>query len=398
MADAASLRDLLTPEGQEALQEAMRQASPALGFLPLYQHLSRHHRASLARAAAEQALLRAKARDKFDDADRLYFEREALEQSTPQAIAAYRASRFAGTPIIFDLGCGIGGDTLALARQATVVAVDIDRHRLAVLGMNARVRGVAGRVRGLLADVHSPAWRFPPGAAAFFDPARRRAGRRVRAPERYQPPLEVIRDWLPHLSAMAVKVSPAIDLARLAGYDCEVEFIALGAELKEACLWFGSQRTASRRATVLPGPHTLTAMTEPDLGVSLPLAYLYEPNPAVMRAGLVRFLGEQLSARLLDATTAFLTSDSCTATPFARAYRVVDFLPFQLKQLRARLRQMDVGRLTVKKRGSAITPDELIRKLHLRGEAEATLVLTRVMGQHAVLIVQPVSSNNCLRT
>jgi len=39
-----------------------------------------------------------------------------------------------------------------------------------------------------------------------------------------------------------------------------------------------------------------------------PAAYLFEPDPAVLRAGLVRDLGEQLSAAQLDPDIAYLTA------------------------------------------------------------------------------------------
>lgn len=69
-----------------------------------------------------------------------------------------------------------------------------------------------------------------------------------------------------------------------------------------------------------------------------------------------------------------------------RAWKIREWLPFNLKKLRARLRQMDVGTLTVKKRGSPITPEELIRKLKLKGTQSATVVLTRYRDQPIAII------------
>ena len=63
-------------------------------------------------------------------------------------------------------------------------------------------------------------------------------------------------------------------------------------------------------------------------------------------------------------------------------------LPFGLKRLRTLLRERGVGRLTVKKRGTAVQPEALRKQLRLRGDAEATVVLTRVAGQQSVLLVE----------
>jgi hypothetical protein len=62
-------------------------------------------------------------------------------------------------------------------------------------------------------------------------------------------------------------------------------------------------------------------------------------------------------------------------------------MPFSLKRLRSLLRSRGVGRLTVKKRGSAVEPEVLRRQLRLRGDEEATVVLTRVAGAPTVLLV-----------
>ena len=80
-------------------------------------------------------------------------------------------------------------------------------------------------------------------------------------------------------------------------------------------------------------------------------------------------------------------------TPLARAYAVQDVFGFQLKTLRSWLRDRGVGRLTIKKRGTAVQPEQLRKQLRLStswGEADATIVLTRVAGRQSVIAVRPV--------
>ena len=55
----------------------------------------------------------------------------------------------------------------------------------------------------------------------------------------------------------------------------------------------------------------------------------------------------------------------------------------------AALRERGIGRLTFKKRGVQVVPDELRKRLALKGEEEGTLVLTRVAGQGTALLVEP---------
>ena len=67
-------------------------------------------------------------------------------------------------------------------------------------------------------------------------------------------------------------------------------------------------------------------------------------------------------------------------------------LPFNLKKLRALLRERGVGVVTVKKRGSAVEPEELRSKLKLDAKAHrgaCTVFLTRVAGAPSMLLGRP---------
>ncbi|MBI3158185.1 MAG: methyltransferase domain-containing protein [Chloroflexi bacterium] len=385
-------RALLTPPGQAALADAAAFEPREKDFLSDFQMLAKRHPPDLARAALETAILRREAAAKFPQAARMYFTRPALEQATPHAVAAHRAARFARANLILDLACSIGGDALALAHHAPVVGLDLDPLRLAMARANAAALGLPARF--IETDLRRlPLARRIPDTAAFFDPARRADdGRRAFSVERYEPPLSIIHGWLPRLPALAVKVSPGVALDELEGYDCEIEFVSLHGDLKEAVLWFGPFKSARRRATLLPGGHTLTDENLPQIPVAPPRAYLYEPDPAVLRAGLVAAVGAPLEAAQLDPHIAYLTADRLTETPFARAWAVEDWLPFNLKRLRAALRERNVGRVTVKKRGSPLEPEALIRDLRLKGQEERILFLTHHAGQHIVLIARPTST------
>ncbi|MBI4768980.1 MAG: SAM-dependent methyltransferase [Chloroflexi bacterium] len=378
---------LLSPAGQSALRAAAALEPDEERFLPLFTQLQKQFPASIARAALETATLRvrARARGKFTRADSMYFTREGLEQASGEAISTYRAGRYVGFRRVADLACGLGGDTLSLAAVAETVGVDADPLRLALAAENLRAYG---RSAGLLqADlVREPP---PEAGAAFFDPGRRAGGRRLHSIREYQPPLALVEAWLPRIPALGAKISPGVDKREIAGYDAELEFISVGGELKEAVLWWGPLRTgAATRATLLPGGHSMALA--PGERVELPLldpqAYLYEPDPAVIRAGLVEKLGAALGAGKLDDDIAYLTAAALTPTPFARAYAIEEAMPFQLKRLRARLRALGVGQAVIKKRGSPLEPATLLRRLRLEGAESRVVFLTHVRGRAYALI------------
>jgi hypothetical protein len=343
----------------------------------------------------EIAILRLEASAKFPFARQMYFTRPALEQASSFEVSAYHARRFRSFEILVDLACSTGSDTFALAAYAPTLGIDLDPLRLAMARANLQALGIYEKTAFVQADLTSP---IPVSSARhlglFFDPARREAGRRIFSVQEYHPRLGIVEDWLPRFPALGVKISPGVNLAELGAYPAEIEFISLRGELKEAVLWFGPFKTASRRATVLPGPHTLYAEAPPSasrLALSEPRDILYEPDASILRAGLVESLGRQLDAVQLDPDIAYLTADRFTPTPFARAWEVEDWFPFGLKRLRAVLRQRGVGRVVVKKRGSPIRPEDLIRDLRLTGigepeQAERVIFLTHLRGRPIVIL------------
>jgi SAM-dependent methyltransferase len=385
------LAPLLTPEGRALLDE-VRGTAPA-DELAVATRLRRGHPAELVSAALGQARLRQRAAAKFgaEDAERMFFTPNGVEQSTRASVAAYRAERLRalGVTSVADLCCGIGGDAIALARAGIrVLAVDRDPLTAAAARANADALGLAGLIDVREADVTEVD--TASYDAVFVDPARRGGRGRIFDPEAYSPPLSwAVRAALkaPHA---ALKVAPGIPHEAVPA-EAEAEWISDGGDVKEAVLWFGTAPGAVR-ATLLPGPRSLLGRGLPDPEVRSVGRYLYEPDGAVIRAHLVAEAAEELDGGLIDPTIAYVTADALRETPYATAYEITDRLPFNVKKLKALLREREVGILTVKKRGSAVEPEELRRKAlpKPQGPHSVTVFLTRVAGAPTMLLGRPV--------
>ncbi|WP_330264965.1 THUMP-like domain-containing protein [Streptomyces griseorubiginosus] len=385
------LAPLLTPEGR-ALLDTVRGTAPA-DELAVATRLRREHPAELVSAALGQARLRQRAVAKFgaEDAGRMFFTPNGVEQSTRASVAAYRAERFRalGVRSVADLCCGIGGDAIALARAGIrVLAVDRDPLTAAAARANADALGLADLIDVREADVTE----VDTGSydAVFVDPARRSTKRgRIFDPEAYSPPLSWAVQAALGAPHAALKVAPGIPHEAVPA-QAEAEWISDGGDVKEAVLWFGTG-PGEVRATLLPGPRTLLGRGLPDPGVRPVGRYLYEPDGAVIRAHLVAEVAEELDGGLIDPTIAYVTADALRGTPYATGYEITDQLPFNVKKLKALLREREVGVLTVKKRGSAVEPEELRRKAlpKPQGPHSATVFLTRVAGAPTMLIGAP---------
>ncbi len=348
--------------------------------LQVVEKLRRRYDGALVSAAVTQAALRHRAIAKFGaDAARMYFTPDGYEQSTRTVVGTHRAARIAaalpGSSVI-DLGCGIGGDLISAARAGLrVTGVERDPETAAAARANLAALDLPGDV--LVGDAESAD--LTPYDVVFADPARRADGRRVFDHNAYSPPWTFITGLLERTAC--VKVAPGIPHDAVPD-GVEAEWISDAGEVKEAALWSGALYSGiARRATLLPGGATVTEAPETDCG---PVGnYLYEPDGAVVRAGLVTAVAAVVDGWLLDPRIAYVTADKLVPTPLASAYEIVEQLPYKEKALRAWVRAQDIGTLEIKKRGVDLDPAVLRKKLAPKGTTSATLVITRI-GRDAV--------------
>jgi hypothetical protein len=391
--DLQTFRWLLTTEGQALLAAASAAEGTAL-------QVQKQLRSSVSTgstdggvadrvaAALSQVELRARAAAKLGgDAAQMYFTRDGLEQATRASVARHRASRVALVgPSVVDLTCGIGGDLVAFARAGlTTAGIDLDPLRVEMARANLAALGLGGAVEvgdALQLDV-------TPFGTAYADPARRGPRGRSFHADDWTPPWTFVEGLL--TGRACVKVAPGIPHP-LVPDGVEAEWVSDAGEVKEAVLWSPPLATVRRRATVIGRGGLATLTDEDDLGAEVGgvAEFLYEPDGAVIRAGLVTAVAVGVRGHLVDRKIAYVASDAAFHTPFARSYRVVEELPYREKQLRAALRERNVGALTIKKRGVDVAPEQLRQRLALRGDETATIVLTRVAGEGTALLVEPI--------
>jgi SAM-dependent methyltransferase len=389
--DLDTFRWLLTDAGQELLgqaAEAPREELKAQAQLRRAAPGSDEERAARVAASIGQITLRRKAAVKFgDDAARMYFTSDGLEQATRATVAAHRAARLAAASAgsVIDLGCGIGGDLLAFARAGTTSAgIDVDPVRVEVARANLAALGLPGAVS--VADATTVD--SSPFDAAYVDPARRTGRGRTFTIDDWTPPWAFVEQLMRRDAC--VKAAPGFPHARIPA-DVEAEWVSDSGEVKEAVLWSGRLATTRRRATVIGhgGLATLTDEDDPGGSARDVGEFLYEPDGAVIRAGLVTAVAAGVKGGLVDDHIAYVTSDEAFRTPFARGFRVVETLPYREKALRAALRERNIGTLTIKKRGVGVVPDDLRKRLSLTGDEAGTIVLTRARGHGIALLVEP---------
>lgn len=375
---------LASAAGEQLLARLSTEGLSDANTLRLLTALRKAYSPEEAGAALELARLRQSAVEKFGgDARRMFFTREALEQASDPQIRQYRSQSVRMQRIV-DVCCGIGSDSFAFARAGgEVLGIDLDPLRVEMARLNAAALGIAAQFE--VADARAP---LPQTDLIFFDPARRTAeGKRIFDVEQYEPPLSLVKQW--QAQTIMVKLSPGVKIEQVAPYSGTIEFISVEGDLKEAVLHLPRRTAARTVATRLDNGSVLQwsrGDDENEVVLSAPRQWLIEPDPALIRAGLVTQAAHQWNGAQLDETTAYITAGDAPQTPWARSWRVLDWMPFNVKKLRAFLREWNVGQVTVKKRGTAVTPEVLIPQLKLKGEESRTLVLTRLRGEQIAIL------------
>ncbi len=394
--DHAELTALLTPDGLRLVDRLGAIDSAGDVATAVSRLRAQGETPELVSAAVGQARLRTRARAKFGAfADRMLFTRAGLEQATRLEIAARHAGRFrdAGIGQVADLGCGIGGDALGFAGIGLqVLAVDADEITAALAAYNLAPFGAAATVRHANAEDVS----LDGVEAVWLDPARRAAGHGSTArlgSDEWSPSLEWVFDLAARLPA-GIKLGPAFDRSRIPR-DAEAQWISVDGSTIELVVWTGIlARPGVHRAALVVRGGTAAELTASADTVDAPVrplgAYLHEPEGAVIRARLIGDVARTLEAGMLSDGIAYLTGDAALTSPFVQSFRIREHLPTDVKALARALRERDIGTLEIKKRGVDIDPASLRTKLKLRGQASATLFMTRVAGARVALLADRV--------
>lgn len=392
--DRSELVELLSQEGLRLLDSLPPYQTEGDVLRVVGELRKAGHSPALVAAVLTQAKLRKRAVAKFGEfAGRMLFTEAGLEQATRLPAAARHAGRFraAGIDRVADLGCGIGGDALALAAlELEVTAVEADEVTAAIAAYNLAPFPTATVEHSRAEDIDLRGF-----GGVFLDPARRTAGHtqteRLTHPDDYTPSLDFAYELATGRS-VGLKLGPGFD-RDLIPSTAEAQWVSVDGQVVELGLWFGALARSGVRtaALVLRGDqaHELTAAADSEDAPTGELGeYLYEPDGAVIRARLIGDLARELGGRMAANSIAYITADRAVETPFAAGFRILEQLPYAERDLRRALRERGVGALEIKKRGVDIDPAALRKRLALSGSRSATLVLTRIAGRHTALLTE----------
>ena len=380
---------LASPEGAPLVAATAGRTVPGVG---LVEKLRKTWPSEAVAAAFELALARAKAHVKFPNRKEIWCDVPGIEQASSETAADWKARRFevVGSGRAIDLGCGIGGDAMSIARVVDLLAIDIDPLRAWMTQKNAGCRTSTADLRQIDVD----------DVYIHLDPSRREesTSRRAWSPDTYRPPWKELLALIGRARGAACKLGPGIPVPlEGAPPGSELEFIQEGTRLVQAVLWTGdfvSEGGQQRRATLLPSGESLLGLPEPiPLGEDIleEGACLLEPRVSLERAGLIgRVLGELPGdPREAAPDIGLIASREPASSPWFIDWRVLAVLPMRERDVKAWLREHDCGEVVARTRGRAIDVDAWARSLRGKGSTRYTVFALRLGSTARALVCQP---------
>lgn len=290
---------------------------------------------------------------------------DAAQQATPARVAQVRAARIAasGAQLVHDVTCSVGSEAPAFAGMAWLGS-DLDPARLAMARHNLGPDAWLAR-----ADALAPVSR---AGVVVADPARRAGGTRITDPAKLMPPLPALLEAYAGRE-MAVKCAPGIDYSEWEGL---VSVVSVDGGVKEACLYTpGLSGGIRREAVVLRDVEERVTDAEPDeVEVTGPRTFIVEPDGAIVRAGLVRHWAARHELSMLDEHIAFTTGDALP--PGYSGFPFIEAVP--LRALKKALAAHGAGSVEILVRGVDVDPDQLRKKLKLKGDRPMGVVIARI--------------------
>ena len=298
---------------------------------------------------------------------------------------------------VLDLCCGLGADTIGLARaHLRVCGYDAAPEAALCAAHNAAVAGVGDRCRFEVAD--AAAVDIPGGGVVHIDPDRRSRGRRGVDLDDCSPGPAFLRALRRRTAAGAMKLSPVLrwddlDDLRVGQW----EYVSEHGVCKQLVGWWGGEATGDRTpraATVVAGPHdephavSIAAGEAPYAPVREAGEWLIEPDPAVIAADAVDDLAAAHGLWRIQPGLCWLFGDGPVETPLAHAFHVLEAIPGRERDVARALRRLDAGEVEVKTRGVKLDTDGLQKRLRGRGPRALAVLWCRIGPKQRVFLCE----------
>ena len=401
----------------DATTEAISQRREPVVIL---KQLRKQLTADRARLVYETCQLRRRAARKFRNAAAMFFREKALQQSSGESIANYKARQFSDRAAVADLCCGIGGDLISLSRNKPILGIESGEVEALLARANCQANQIESTVECSLVEE----FQLPPESWIHIDPDRRDPDRR--APdvasnydssagsrrtiqlELFSPGPEFLEKLVSSQPAVAIKVAPATTVPLEWAERCHREWIGDRHELKQQVLWFGAFTQSAKgrgagivSATCVDGEQSESfSCTESELAAAQSVrpgsradkveAFIFDFHPALRASRLHDAFAETHSAFRMCSGNSYFTADEPVDSNFVSNFRVVDTCRAGFKTIKSVLESNDIGRVEVKRRADCGELHSRLEALRLGGTRKGVVLLGNLKSELIAVVAERV--------
>ena len=321
-------------------------------------------------------------------------EKSLLEQSTALKVAQFRATVIKGHTLC-DCTGGMGVDTVAFSSSFnSVMYCEIDESRALLFQHNLKVLNINNidiRVSDSIKLLGSIQKKFD---WLFIDPARRNnSGKRFISLEECSPNIiENIDLFLNSSNNIAVKISPAFEIDELLkkiDNISKVFVISLDREVREILFTIEKDVKFDGTEVVIINENTITrhkVNKNIQLDITNEFKYLYEPDPAIIKARAVDSYGNEFNLKRLSINSQFLISNVLMKEFLGRIFIVVATFAWNRKDTKRYLKENNLTKATIIRRNFPLKPEELRKAFKLKEDSNNFLIFTTDSSNKKVVI------------
>jgi len=355
------------------------------------------------RQIAARQLLQKKVPLWAENDDLLFPAHLSVEQCSSEASAKYKSGLLQGQTFA-DLTGGLGIDTYFISQQfqqadyveRQTELCDLARHNFEVLKANVKVWNETAEE--YLSHCE-------PKDCIFVDPARRdEHGRKTVSISDCTPDVAAMQNLLlQKAKTVMIKLSPMLDISKALEalhHVKEVHVVAVANECKELDVIMERDYEGELQfvcVNLLTSQPELHFTQEEERNCPARIAdgisnYLYEPNPAVMKAGCFKLLAQRFDVLKLHKNSNLYISEQLVPDFPGRIFEVEGWAPYNKKVRQTLLHDVDKASIAV--RNFPLSVAELRKALKINDGDATYLFATTLKGEQKVVIRTKKTASN----
>jgi hypothetical protein len=288
--------------------------------------------------------------------EKLKVPKEFIRFATPREVSLYRAERL-GAKTIVEIGAGIGGQTIAFAKNSKkVIAIEMDKTRAGILNQNLKklkiknVEVINGDAlnKGVINKIK----REEP-SVIFVDTERPEQSDRTL--NFINPPIQkILEAYLPLTTKIAIEIPPftqGLETIKKDN-DFEEEFISLDNQLNRLTLYFNELKKCDVSVIALPSMEKIV-ISEQHIQpkkekFTKNYKYPYLIDPTIIVARLIEELAVQFDAPVLYLSKPVLLSNQEINSHFLTKFRIIKTCENDSNQILKAMNSIGAGKVTLR--------------------------------------------------